>query len=71
MVFGAQIRKPVPAKNAFDADNDVVQIRKDQFKKQLRVGFDVLVHDNLALGILDAHLHLMCMQINLAVVLVL
>jgi hypothetical protein len=39
VVFGAQIRQPVPTKNAFDADSDVVQIRENQVKKTPRGRF--------------------------------
>jgi hypothetical protein len=59
------------AKNAFNADNDVVQIWKDQFKEQLRIGFDVLMHLDFVVSVDDAYVHFTDMQIDTTVVLVL
>jgi len=43
-VFGTKVCHPIPTKDAFDTDNDVIDIWKNQFKEQLRVRFDILVN---------------------------
>ena len=47
-MIGAQIGQPVPAKNAFDPDNDVFDKRENQLEKAFRVGFDIQVDDHFA-----------------------
>ena len=71
MVLGAQIGQPVPAKNTFDTDSDVVQIREDQVEKHFGVGFDVLMHFDFTLAVDDAYIHIAGMQVDPAVVLML
>ena len=71
LVFGAKVCEPIPAKDAFDADDHVIQIRKDQFKELFRIGFDVLVHFGFTGIVQDADVHISGMKIDTAVVLVL
>lgn len=71
MVLIAQVGEPVPAKHAFDTDNDILQERKNKFKKQFGVGIDVFVYFGFAFAIEDAYIHFTSMQIDPAVVLVL
>jgi hypothetical protein len=71
LVFGAKIGEPIPAKDAFDADGDIVQIRKDQFKELLRISFDVLMHFRFSGLIQNADIHFSSVQIDTAIVRVL
>jgi hypothetical protein len=71
VVLCAQIGQPVPAKHTFDTDSDVVQIRENQVKKHLGVGFDVLMHLYFVFSVNDANVHFTGMQIDPAVVLML
>jgi hypothetical protein len=64
-------RSPVPAKNALHTDNHIIKIGEDQFKEQLRIGFDILVHFDHALLVQDAHVHGLGVQIDAAIVFVL
>jgi hypothetical protein len=57
MVLGAQIGQPVPAKDAFDTDSNVVQIREDQLEKHFGVRFDVFMHFDFTLAVEDAYIH--------------
>ena len=66
VVFGAQIRQPVPAEYALNADNDVGQEWKDQLEKQFRIGFDVLMNPDFSFLVDDADIHFSCMQIDLS-----
>jgi hypothetical protein len=70
-VIGAQIGQPVPAEDTFDADNDIFDKGKHQFKKAFMIGFDVQVDDHFALTVQDADIHFPGMQIDTAVILVL
>ncbi len=70
-MFGAKIGEPIPAKYAFDANNDVLNEGKHQFKEQLRIGFDVFVNLDFSLLVNDAHIHFSGMKIDAAVVMVL
>ena len=44
------------AKHAFDTDNDILQVRKDEFEKQFGVGIDVFVHFGFAFAVEDAYI---------------
>jgi hypothetical protein len=70
-VLGTKISKPVPAKYAFNADDDVIKVRKDQLEKQLWVGFDVLVNKDFAVAIDSADIHFTSVQVDTAIVVVL
>jgi hypothetical protein len=70
-VLGAQIGDPVPAKDALDTDDDVVQEGGDQLKKQLGLGMDILMQPGFALLVDDADVHFSSVQIDTAVELVL
>ena len=59
------------AKDAFNTDDNVIKVGKDQFEEQLRIGIDVLVNLGFAFLIEDADIHFSNMQVNTAVVLVL
>lgn len=44
MVIRAQVGEPVPAKNAFDTDKDIIQVWENQIEKNFGFGFDIFVH---------------------------
>ena len=71
VVQGAEVRQPIPAKDTFHADHDVIEEGKDHFKEQLRIGFDILVHFDLAALADDADVHFSGVQIDPAVMFVL
>jgi hypothetical protein len=71
VMLGTEIRQPVPAKDAFHADHQVIQVGKDQLKEKLRVGFDILVHFDLPALADDADIHFSGVQIDPAVMFVL
>jgi hypothetical protein len=71
MVFDTNVGKPVPAKNAFNTDDNVIKVGKDQFEEQLRIGIDVLMNLGFAFLIEDTDIHFSGVQVNTAVVLVL
>jgi len=70
-VFGTKVCNPVPTKDALNADNDVIDIWKNHFKEQLRIGFDVFVNMSFTLFVEDANIHFSGVQIDTAIVLVL
>jgi len=70
-VLGTKVCYPIPAKDAFNTDNDVIDIWKDQFKEQLCIGFDIFVNMGFALFVEDADIHFSGVQIDTAIVLVL
>ena len=67
----AKIGQPVPAEDAFDTNNDVLDEGKDQFKKSFRVGFNVHLNHNFAFVVQDADIHFPGVQIDTAIVFVL
>jgi len=69
MVIGAKIGQPVPAEDTFNADNHIFDEGKDQFEKQFRVGFDILMDNDFSLMIQDADIHFSGMKIDTAVIL--
>jgi hypothetical protein len=70
-VLGTKVCNPVPAKDAFNTDNDVIDIWKNHFKEQLRIGFDVFVNMSFTLFVEDANIHFSGVQIDTAIVFVL
>jgi len=46
VVLGAEVSQPVPAKDAFHTDDNVIEVRKDQLEKRFRIGFDILMNFN-------------------------
>jgi hypothetical protein len=71
VVLAAEVGEPVPAKDALDADEHITEVLKDQFEKQFRIGFDVLMHFDLAFAADNADVHFACVQVDTAIVLVL
>ena len=68
---GTKIGYPVPAENAFYADNDIVQIREKQFEQYLWIRIDVFVNHGFPFLVEDANIHFPGMQVDAAVVLML
>jgi len=71
LVLGAKIGEPVPAKDAFNANNDVLHEREHQLKEQLGIGFDIFMDPDLPLVADNADIHFSGMQIDTAIELVL
>lgn len=61
----------VPAKDAFNTDNDVFNEREDYFEESFRIGFDILVNNDFPIFCQDTDIHFSGMQIDAAVILVL
>jgi hypothetical protein len=70
-VLGTKVCNPVPAEYAFNADNDVIDIWKYQFKEQHRIRFDILMHFSFSSMIDDADVHFSGMKVDTAIVFVL
>ena len=70
-MLSAEVGQPVPAEDAFHAYDQVVKIGKDQFEKQLRIGFDVFVNFDLAPVADNADVHFSGVQIDSTVMFVL
>jgi hypothetical protein len=71
VVFGTKVSEPIPAKDAFNADGNVIEVGKDQLEKQFRIGFDVLVDFYFSFVIDNADIHFSSVQVDAAVVIVL
>jgi hypothetical protein len=71
VVLGTEVRQPVPAEDAFHADDEVINITKDQLEEQFRVGIDVLMNFDLAPVADNADIHFSGVQIDSAVMFVL
>jgi hypothetical protein len=48
VVLAAEVSQPVPAKDTFYTDDNVIGVGKDQFEKRFRIGFDILMNFNFA-----------------------
>jgi len=71
-VFGrTEIREPVPREHALGRDDEIGTVRRDRLEECGRGGGPVPVHEHLAGGVEDAHVHRLHMQIDPAVILVL
>jgi hypothetical protein len=69
-VFLAQIRDPVPAMHALDANDQVIAERGEQVQQRLRLGFDLLVKQYLAGVVNDAHIQTASVEVDSTVVMV-
>ena len=63
LLLYAQVRQPIPAEHAFDADHQILAVRFNQPEKRHRIRSNVLMHQDLALLIHDAHVHPSGMQV--------
>jgi hypothetical protein len=71
VVFSTKVGDPIPAKDTFHTDNDVIEVWKDHLEKWFRIGFDVLMHFGFTSLIENADIHFSRMKVDTAVVLVL
>ncbi len=70
VLVGAQVGDPVPAEEAFDADDQAVAVRLDQLEKAVGITGDVPVDLLLAARLIkDAHVHIARVQVDSAVIL--
>jgi hypothetical protein len=70
-VLMAQVRNPIPGKHTLDSNNDFRQKGEYELKEYLGIGFDIFVQNDFTQIIKDTNIHLSCVQIDSAVVLVL
>jgi len=70
-VLVTEVSDPIPTENAFDTDNDIIDVGEHQLEEQFRISFDVLVELGFAFLIYDADVHFAGMQIDTAIVFVL
>ena len=66
----AEVSDPVPGEQAFNADDQIILVGRDQRHESPRVGFDVLVDQNAAALIQDADIEATGVQINTSVMFV-
>jgi hypothetical protein len=71
VMLGTEVRQPVPAEDAFNPHDEVIEVGKDQLKEQFRVGIDVLMNFDLAPVADNADEHFSGVQIDPAVMFVL
>ena len=67
LVQGAQVREPVPGEHAFAANDESVAEWLDGREKSVGLGGEVLVEDDVAVGIANAEVHRPGMKIDAAV----
>jgi len=53
----AQVRQPVPGEDALDRNHEALAVGSDRLEEGLGARLQVLVDENLALGVEDAHVH--------------
>jgi hypothetical protein len=71
VLTGTEVGDPVPGKHAFDSDHDVLAEGSNGAEKRFRVGVDVLMNPDLAFGIKDTDKHVLGVQIDSTIKLVL
>jgi hypothetical protein len=64
----AEVRHPVPAKDAFNTDDDIVNVGEYELEKQFRIRVDVLMNFHFPLLVQDTDVHFPGMQIDAAVI---
>jgi hypothetical protein len=63
----AEVGEPIPGKHALDADHHIFAEGFHRQEKRLGIGADIFVHAHLAVGIHDAEIHPINMQVDAAV----
>jgi hypothetical protein len=71
LFLGAEVGEPVPGKDTFDRDDQILPIGCNGLEKRLRTGFHVAMQQDLAVLAKDTHVHAASMQINTAIYFVL
>jgi hypothetical protein len=49
LLLSAEIGKPIPGKDAFNGNNDILAIGSNGLKEDLRLGLDIPMQEDLAL----------------------
>jgi len=57
LMLCTQVGHPIPAKYALNANDDIIKVRENHFKEQLRIGIDVLVDSDFTLNVDYADIH--------------
>jgi len=69
--LGTEIGDPVPGEHAFYSDHDVLTEGSDDAEKTFRVCVDILMNPDIASGVEDTDKHILGMQIDSTIKLVL
>ena len=68
VVFGTEVSQSVPAEYALDTNDNVLQIRKNDFKKWFGIGFDILMNHDFSFAADNADIHFSGMQVDATVI---
>src|SRR5438093_11691617 len=67
LFLGAEIGEPVPGKDTFNSDDQILTIGCNSLEKDFRTGFHIAMQQDLAVLVEDTHVHAASMQINAAI----
>jgi hypothetical protein len=67
LLLRAQIREPVPGKDALAGDDEALAVRGDRLEECLGRRREIALEDDLAGGIEDAHAHRVRVEVDAAV----
>ena len=65
---GADIREPIPREHALRGDDEILPVRGHHVEQGLRRRRHIAVHEHLAGGVEDAHVHGLHVEIDPAIV---
>jgi len=71
VLLDTEIGDPVPSKHTFYSDHDVLTERGNDTKKSFRVCVDILMNPDIASGVEDTDKHILGMQVDPTIKLVL
>ena len=71
VLLDTEIGDPVPGEHAFDSDHDVLTEGSNDAEKSFRVCVDVLMNPDIASGVEDTDKHILGMQVDSTIKLVL
>ncbi len=71
VLLGTEIGDPVPGEHTLHGHNDILSERSNDVEKSFRVCVDILVNPDIASGIEDTDKHLLGMQVDSTIKLVL
>jgi hypothetical protein len=64
---GAEVGEPVPGKDTFDTDDQILTIGGNSLEEHLRTGWHVAMEQDLAVLAQDTHVHAARMEIDPAI----
>jgi hypothetical protein len=70
-LLGAEVGQPVPGEDTFDADDEILPVRRNRLEKRLGCRFHIAVQHDLAVLIQDAEVHGAGVQVDATIKLVL